>query len=269
MIRAIASVAALLFGTAILLTGQGLQGTLIPVRATLENFSTISIGLMGATYFLGFTFGCWKGAVLIRAVGHVRVFAAMTATASAIPLLHGLWVNPWVWSSLRFVTGFCFAVLYLVIESWLNERSTNDNRGGVFSAYILINMTVLGVGQQMLLFYDPLDLNLFALASVLVSLAAVPVARRETHLALAMGLTVPDLALVAVAIGPHQDALALQLLDQALQHIHAGQIQLILCGHVDDHGSGRRLHFIDHGLHTVADRECIGIVECTVSQARL
>ena len=175
MIRAITPVAALLFGTAILLTGQGLQGTLLPVRATLEDFSTISIGLMGTAYFLGFTYGCWKGSELIRRVGHVRVFAAMTAIASATPLLHGLWLNPWLWSSLRFVSGFCFAVLYLVIESWLNERSTNDNRGTVFSAYILINMTVLGVGQQMLLFYDPLNLNLFALASVLVSLAAVPV----------------------------------------------------------------------------------------------
>jgi len=176
VIRAISSVAALLFGTAILLTGQGLQGTLIPVRATLEDFSTISIGLMGATYFLGFTYGCWKGSALIRGVGHVRVFTAMTAIASATPLLHGLWVDPWVWSSLRFVSGFCFAVLYIVIESWLNERSTNENRGSIFSAYILINMTVLGVGQQMLLFYDPQHLNLFALTSVLVSLAAVPVA---------------------------------------------------------------------------------------------
>ncbi|MGB5487226.1 MAG: MFS transporter, partial [Lysobacterales bacterium] len=175
MIRAIAPVAALLFGTAILLTGQGLQGTLIPVRATLEDFSTISIGLIGATYYLGFTYGCWKGAVLLRRVGHVQVFAAMTAVASATPLLHGLWVNPWVWGSLRFVSGFCFAVLYLVIESWLNESSTNENRGSVFSAYILINMTVLGVGQQMLLFSDPINLNLFALTSVLVSLAAVPV----------------------------------------------------------------------------------------------
>ena len=181
MIRAISSVAALLFGTAILLTGQGLQGTLIPVRATLENFSTISIGLIGATYFLGFTYGCWKGAVLIRGVGHVRVFTAMTAIASATPLFHGLWVDPWVWGLLRFVSGFCFAILYLVIESWLNERSTNENRASVFSAYVLINMTVLGVGQQMLLFYDPLDLNLFALASVFVSLAAVPVALSKSE----------------------------------------------------------------------------------------
>jgi len=181
MIRAISSVAALLFGTAILLTGQGLQGTLLPVRATLESFSTLSIGVMGTTYFLGFTYGCWKGSALIRGVGHARVFAAMTAIASATPLLHGLLVDPWIWSLLRFVSGFCFAVLYIVIESWLNERSTNENRGSIFSAYILINMTVLGVGQQMLLFYDPIHLNLFALTSVLVSLAAVPVALSKSE----------------------------------------------------------------------------------------
>jgi len=105
---------------------------LLPVRAALEDFSTISIGLMGTAYFLGFTYGCWTGSALISGVGHVRAFAALTAIASATPLLHGLWLSPRFWSSLRFVSGFCFAVLYLVIESWLNERSSNDNRGTVF-----------------------------------------------------------------------------------------------------------------------------------------
>ena len=176
MIRAITPVAALLIGVAILLTGQGLQGILLPVRANLEGFSTLAVGFIGAVYFLGFTWGCWKGATLIRRVGHVRVFAAMTAIASASPLIHGLWVNLWSWGVLRFLSGFCFAVLYVVIESWLNEQSTNENRGTVFSAYILINMTVMAVGQQMLLLDDPMSLQLFAITSVLVSLAAVPVA---------------------------------------------------------------------------------------------
>lgn len=175
MLRAIAPVAALLLGAAILLTGQGLQGILLPVRATLEDFSTVAVGFIGGVYSLGFTYGCWKGPALIRRAGHVRVFAAMTAIASASPLLHGLWVNIWSWGVLRFLSGFCFAVLYVVIESWLNERATNENRGIVFSAYILINMTVLAVGQQMLLLDDPLKLSLFAVISVLVSLAAVPV----------------------------------------------------------------------------------------------
>jgi MFS family permease len=176
MIRAIASITALLVGVAILLTGQGLQGTLLPVRATMEDFSSVAIGTFGAAYFLGFTVGCWRGAGLVQRVGHVRVFAAMTALASASPLLHGLWISFGSWSVLRFISGFCFAILYVVIESWLNETASNENRGSVFSTYVLINMTMLAAGQQMMLLDDPAVMTLFALSSVLVSLAAVPVA---------------------------------------------------------------------------------------------
>lgn len=176
MKHALAPVAALLVGVSILLTGQGLQGTLLPVRASLEDFSTLSIGIIGGAYFLGFTLGCLKCGGLVQRVGHVRVFAAMTALASAAPILHGLLLSAWVWGFLRFISGFCFAVLYVVIESWLNDRSSNENRGIVFSTYVIITLTVLAVGQMMTLLYDPIDMHLFAIASVLVSLAAIPVA---------------------------------------------------------------------------------------------
>ena len=176
MKHVLAPVAALLISVSILLAGQGLQGTLLPVRASLENFPTLAIGIMGAAYFLGFTLGCLRGGDLVRRVGHVRVFLAMTALASAAPLLHGLVLNPIAWGLLRALTGFCFAVLYIVIESWLNERSTNENRGIVFSVYVMITLTVLAAGQMMTLLYDPAGLELFLIASVLVSLGAIPVA---------------------------------------------------------------------------------------------
>ncbi len=175
MKRTLTKVAALLFGVAILLTGQGLQGTLIPTRAALENFSTVTIGLIGASYFLGFTIGCLRGSALIRNVGHVRVFAAMTAAASATPLILGLWAEPWLWGALRFLTGFCFAVLYVVIESWLNGCTSNETRGGVFSIYVFITLTVMALGQLMMLLYDPRELELFVVASILVSSALIPV----------------------------------------------------------------------------------------------
>jgi MFS family permease len=168
-------VAALLLAVSLLLTGQGLQGTLLPVRASLEEFPALSIGLMGGFYFFGFTLGCLKGGDLVARVGHVRVFAAMTALASAAPLLHGLIVESLVWSAFRFLTGFCFAVLYIVIESWLNELSTNENRGIVFSTYVMISLTVLALGQMLMLVHDPRELFLFAVVSVLVSVAVVPV----------------------------------------------------------------------------------------------
>jgi len=176
MRHALAPVAALLMGVSILWMGQGLMGTLLPVRASLEAFSTVSIGVMGAAYFLGFTLGCLKGGELVGRVGHVRVFLAMTALGSSAPLLHGLVLNPLAWGLLRMTTGFCFAVLYIVIESWLNESSTNENRGTVFSTYVMISLSVLAAGQMMTLLYDPGDFPLFAIASILVSIGAIPVA---------------------------------------------------------------------------------------------
>jgi len=180
MKKALAPVATLLIGVSILLTGQGLQGTLLPVRAALEAFSTLSIAVMGAAYFFGFTLGCIKGGELVKRVGHVRVFLAMTSLASAVPLLHGILLEPIAWGLLRLLTGFCFAVLYLVIESWLNEKSSNDNRGIVFSTYVMITLTVFAAGQMMTLLYDPKGLELFLVASVLVSLGAVPVALSQS-----------------------------------------------------------------------------------------
>ncbi|MGB5354179.1 MAG: MFS transporter [Woeseia sp.] len=168
-------ITALLIGVALLLTGQGLQGILVPVRASLESFGALYIGLIGGAYFLGFTLGCLKGGALVARVGHVRVFAAMTALASALPLLHGLLVNPLVWIGLRAITGFCFAVLYIVIESWLNDVATNENRGIIFSIYVMITMTVLALGQMMMMLYDPQQLFLFAVVAVLFSIAVIPV----------------------------------------------------------------------------------------------
>ncbi len=175
MRSALTPVASLLIGVALLLTGQGLQGTLLPVRASLEAFGALPIGIMGGAYFLGFTLGCVKGGELVARVGHVRVFAAMTALASAAPLLHGLLVEPLPWILLRSLTGFCFAVLYIVIESWLNAVSTNANRGVVFSTYTMITMSVFAIGQMMMLLYDPKQLYLFAMVAVLVSIAVIPV----------------------------------------------------------------------------------------------
>ncbi len=173
---ALAPVTALLFSVALLLMGNGLQGTLIPVRANLENFRDYELGLLGTAYFFGFTVGCLHGPALVRRAGHIRAYLAMTSVASGIALLHPMLAEPAVWWLLRMITGYCFAVLYIVIESWINERADNRVRGTVFSVYTIVNLTVITLGQLMLGFADPQSFILFALASILVSFAALPVA---------------------------------------------------------------------------------------------
>lgn len=176
LISALAPVSALLLSVSMLLMGNGLQGTLVPVRGNLESFLPFELGLLGAAYFIGFTLGCLHGPLLVRRAGHIRTYLAMTSVASAVAVLHPVFIDAIVWSVQRAVTGYCFAVLYIVIESWLNERADNEMRGTVFSVYTIINLTVITAGQMMLGLADPTSFALFALSSVLVSVAALPVA---------------------------------------------------------------------------------------------
>ncbi|HEY4134973.1 MAG TPA: MFS transporter [Alphaproteobacteria bacterium] len=176
MLAMIAPVGALLLSVALLLMGNGLQGTLLPVRAEIEHFSTFGIGVMGSFYYMGFALGCVLCPYAVRAVGHIRAFTAMVAVAATVALIHAMFLSLYVWWPARALTGFCFAGLYLVIESWLNDRATNQTRGAIFGIYTFINLTVITIGQFMITLYDPAAFPLFALASILVSLAAVPIA---------------------------------------------------------------------------------------------
>jgi MFS family permease len=176
MLRVFAPISALLLSVAFLLAGNGLQGTLLPIRAGMELFTTPDIGILGSAYYIGFALGCLLGGRILRRAGHIRTFTAMASIASAVALGHALVLTPWFWWFARAISGACLAILFMVIESWLNERSTKETRGTVMSIYLIINLTVITVGQMMITLYDPGGWPLFALASILISLAAVPIA---------------------------------------------------------------------------------------------
>ena len=179
--HAIVSVFTLLLGVAIILAGNGLLGTLLGVRGQLEGLSPGVLGLIMSGYFSGFLIGTSIVPRLIRQIGHIRVFAALASLASVATLLHGLYVQPIAWLGLRVLSGICIVGLYIAIESWLNERVDNEERGHVFSAYMTTTLIGLGIGQLLLAAGDESRLELFALASVLLSLGLVPVAMTEVH----------------------------------------------------------------------------------------
>ena len=176
MPSAIVSISALLLGAAMLLWGNGLQGILLPVRATIENFSTSTIGLIASGYSLGFVISCRYAPHIVRRVGHIRSFAVFAALAACLVLLFVLVVHPLVWVVLRMLSGFCFAGLYMVIESWLNESAENSNRGQIFSTYMVLNLTAITLGQLVLPLGDPAAFTLFAVTAIAVALALVPIA---------------------------------------------------------------------------------------------
>lgn len=166
---------AILFSVALLIMGNGLQVMLLPIRGGLEGFSAFEVGMLGSGYFFGFVLGCAFSPLLIMRAGHIRTFAALVAIASAAALGYPVAVDPILWVLLRMITGFCLSGLYLVVESWLNDQATNETRGTLISTYVTVNFTVITLGQMMVTLFQPDSFVLFSIASVLVSLAAVPI----------------------------------------------------------------------------------------------
>lgn len=165
----------LFFGISMIMIGNGLQGTLLGVRATMEEFPTYSIGIIMSMYYAGFMLGSHLVPKLIQGVGHIRVFAALASIASTTVLIHGLFPNEEVWSVVRAITGFSYAGLYIVIESWLNQAADNKSRGTMMAAYLVVLYASMAVGQYMLNLYDPMQMELFVLTSILVTFAVLPI----------------------------------------------------------------------------------------------
>lgn len=165
---------ALLLGFGILMLGDGLQGSLLPIRADLEGFSATLTGLVMSTFYLGFLFGSILTPRITVKVGHIRVFAAFAALSSAAILVHALFVSVPSWMAMRLLSGFCFAGLYIVAESWLNDRATNETRGKLLSMYMVVTYIGVGLGQLLLNLADPREFELFILTSILISVAVVP-----------------------------------------------------------------------------------------------
>ncbi len=166
----------LLLGIGILLVGHGLAGTLLSLRANFESYSEGLVGLIMSSYFVGYIVGTYQGPRMINRIGHIRMFAIAAAIGGSVMLLHGLWVNPWFWMAMRLVYGIAVVSIYLVIESWLNERCSSELRGRVFAVYMLVNLLTLAAGQHLLDLAAVSELDLFAIAAIFFALSLVPVA---------------------------------------------------------------------------------------------
>lgn len=166
---------ALLIGIGLLSVSSGLQGTLLGIRASVEGFSTIFIGLMMSSFYFGFLFGAAKTPQLVRKVGHPRVFAAMASLSSITVLLHYVVVDPLVWCILRAITGFTMASLYVVAESWLNNMAPKKVRGQMLSFYAMVQHIGTAAGYVSVNLADAENVILYLLTSILVSASLIPV----------------------------------------------------------------------------------------------
>ena len=174
MQKQILSVASILASVLIFLIGSGLLGTVTPVRAHLAGFSDLLIGIIGSAYYVGFIAGCFVGPRWIARVGHSRTFAVAAGVAAVTPLMQSLLFSEISWIVARGVFGFAAASLYMVIESWLNDRATSETRGRIFAAYMTVNYLGLVLGQTLFMTGHATSYSLFSLSAIFYALCLVP-----------------------------------------------------------------------------------------------
>ncbi len=167
-------VAALLLGTLFLFLGNGLQGLLLPVRGTAEGYPTTILGLIGTSWAAGFVLGCFFAPNVVKRIGHVRAFSVFASLIAIVALLTGIMIDPTWWLILRALTGFSTAGTSMIIESWLNERATNESRGVIFSLYIAITLFGVVGGQMMIPFGDTSTSIFFMICGILYCVAMLP-----------------------------------------------------------------------------------------------
>ncbi len=178
--RTIISILPLFAGLSLLVVGHGLQNTLLPLRAFAEGIIARDVGFMMSAYYVGFVAGCVFVPRVVHGVGHIRTFASFAALGAAIALGYGLFVNPIFWGVLRALNGFCFAGLFMVIESWLNERVADEARGRMNSFYRVVDLASLTGGQALIVVAPILSHLPFMYVAIAIALALVPMTLSAT-----------------------------------------------------------------------------------------
>ena len=171
----------LYFATLLMLLGSGLLSTYLALHVA-ERADGIWVGALMTGFYLGLVLGGKLGHRLIARVGHIRPSVASAGIVTAAVLLHGLTESLPAWLSLRVVVGLGMMSMYMVVESWLNEQSTSDERGMVFSGYMMASYLGMVLGQLVLAAMPDLNINLLLFVALCFALCLVPVAlTRRIH----------------------------------------------------------------------------------------
>lgn len=179
MIESVRAVSSLIISFFVLMAGFGLANYAVPLRALGEGWTATDIAKIGAVYSVGYTLASFVTPHFIRATGHIRVFAANIAMMVVSVLLCSLVTDVWAWMAFRLLFGFAIASTYMIMESWLNEKSANEYRGFMFSVYMVTAMAGSIAGTYVAPFGDVMTPVLFIIAAIILVSAVFPIALTE------------------------------------------------------------------------------------------
>ncbi len=174
MRAAVVSVFAVIVAIFFIQTANGLQTSLLSLRAGIEAFPAWTIGIVMASYYVGYSLAPVTSHAVIGRGGHVVTMAVGAVFAALAIVAHAYLVTPVAWCALRLLSGFALSSLYVSAESWIHGRVANDKRGRVFSIYMVVQMIAMTASQALLSLGDPRSSVSFFIAAAIFLVGAIP-----------------------------------------------------------------------------------------------
>lgn len=169
------NVIVLIIAVMILQVAGGLISVLTPLGLEAMGTPPEAIGLIAALYAAGFMLGAWLAPRTLATIGHIRLFAAASATNAVSVLSLSLVHDELFWAPVRVIMGMSLAFSFTSIESWLGSVVPEKSRGNVMGIYHTGAKLSLIIGPFFVAGLSPLDTRAYTWAALFLSLALVPV----------------------------------------------------------------------------------------------
>ena len=173
--KIVSPLTAFFFGTVLTCCAYGLLSSTLALRLAENSNNTFAAGIILAMYYTGYIAASITSYHIINKVGHIRAFSTYISLFSGIVLLHFFSQNLYFWGALRFLEGYCIGSAFMCLESWLNARTTNQNRGLIMALYMVTTYLGSGLGQLLLNIPSPDGILVYITVSIIFSVALVPV----------------------------------------------------------------------------------------------
>lgn len=172
--RLLISLSALFISTVFVQMGIGSMRPFDAISGEALGFSPVEIGLIASGHFFGFLLGCLFSPQLVRRSGHSRAFAMMVVVAVISIIAHPLFPDAVFWMLVRILSGFSIAGCYTVIESWLQAKLENTDRGRIFGVYRMVDLVGQVMANGIIATLTPASYISYNLIAIIMCLAVLP-----------------------------------------------------------------------------------------------
>lgn len=170
------AISSLFFSIGFLAVGYGMILTFVGVFLKENGTSDMVIGLINAAFFLGAMASSVFSQKIISTIGHIRSFVTFASLMVITFLLHSLFLDEVFWAVLRLISGFAYYGLLIILESWLNEKSSNEQRGQILAIYTTVFYLSTALGQLLLNIDEDFKHMIFSIGAVLVLFSVIFIA---------------------------------------------------------------------------------------------